>query len=138
MRKNKSGKGKLTAKSKTIIFSLIFLFVLIIGGFYFYPLIKLKDIENSYSNIVLTTKQTNIYKASNSKTNENYEKIGIIKKNIPLELESKTDNGYFNIKGTNYYINYKDIKKSKLKKQENNNYLDFNKNIEAINKIDLY
>lgn len=138
MRKNKSGKGKLTAKSKTIIFSLIFLFVLIIGGFYFYPLIKLKDIENSYSNIVLTTKQTNIYKVSNSKTNENYEKIGIIKKNIPLELESKTDNGYFNIKGTNYYINYKDIKKSKLKKQENNNYLDFNKNIEAKNKIDLY
>ena len=95
-----------------------------------------KEIKSNYNEYVITTNKATLY-------NKNYKKTGTISKDFSLQLSKYQikDNSikYFKIKGTNYYINYKDITKDKKQlKKESNNYLVFNKNINTKNKIDLY
>ena len=130
---------KLNKKIPCIIIISIFILLLLSGGIYYYKYYKttLKDITNHYNNYVITTKKTSIY-------NKDNKKIGTIAKDTYLELkETKIDNiktKYFNIKDTNYYINYKNIKKTTQQEQPkiNDNYIVFNYNINTKKELKLY
>ena len=73
------------------------------------------EIRNSYHPIVEVAKDKIIYK----KDNNQYKKIGVVAKNAILELADSnvktSDDKYFQIKDTNYYIDYQDLKERKEK-----------------------
>ena len=87
--------------------------------------------------VITIKKDTNIY-------DKNNKVLGKIYKNTELELvklnKITTKNKNFQIKDTNYYIYYKDIKKIKNinNDKQNNNYIVLNKNIKTNKKITLY
>ena len=88
-------------------------------------------IKNSFNEYVTTTKDTNLL-------NNNKEVVGTIENETYLELE-KTNNEYFKIKDTDYYIYYKDVKKTE--KKENNNkdyYVELGKTIKTNETTNLY
>lgn len=131
--KKKVNKKKVKVKKKGIAILLI-IFILVIAS----AILTEKILENNrlkkFNKYVITTKKTSIYDSNNKP-------CGNIRKNIELELsKNKSNSKYFNIMNTDYYVYYKDIKKSteKKKKQINNNYLPLNKIIKAKNKIALY
>lgn len=76
------------------------------------------EIKNSYSENVITTKSKNIY----IKKNNEYKKIGKISKDTIIPLVEKEiidkDDVYYQINDTEYYINYKNIKKKKDYKRD--------------------
>ncbi len=114
-------------KKKIII--LLLGLVIIITSFLVFKTLKIK---NSYNEYVLTNKKTNIY---NKETI-----IGTIDENIYLELEQeKLNNKYYKIKGTDYYIYYKDIKKTEKQEDKNKEYyLEIGKTIKTNNPTNLY
>jgi len=71
----------------------------------------LKDIKNSYSDIVSVTSNKKIYVYEE----DTYKEIGIIYNDTIIPLVEKeisdTEDIYYQIENTNYYIDYKDIKK---------------------------
>lgn len=118
---------------KRRVFVIVCILILLLGsiGIYFYlNSNKIKDIKNHYSKNVVLTKDSSIF-------NENKKQIGTISKGFTVELESfkitKSNDTYFKIKDTNYYLYYKDVKKTdKLIVDElDNNYLEFNQNIKT-------
>ena len=139
LKEEKKNQPKKKLKKLPIIIIVISLILILgsIGYYIYYYKTTLKDISSHYNTFVITTKKTNIY-------DKNNKKIGTIEKNTNIELTKvKIDNintKYFNIKDTNYYINYKNIKKSK--KQEppkiNEKYLILNYNVTTKNKTELY
>ena len=128
-------KKKKRIKVKKKVLTLI-IPIFILGIIAFLEIIKyqerqtIKKINNNFHPHVITTKKINLY-------NKNKKIIGTISKNYSLEIE-KTNNKYFKIKNTNYYISSKNIKKSNNKKEPiNYNYLVFNENIKTNKKIVL-
>ena len=73
---------------------------------------KIERIKNSYSEVVITTKEKDIYK----KNNGQYKKIGTVQKDIVLELDSinvkSSQDIYFPIKNSSYYVDYGNLKKT--------------------------
>lgn len=118
-----------------VLISIFMVIVLIISYFLYSDYEKeklLKDIKNHYSKIIVTTKSTKLY-------DKNKVIIGNVNKNFTLEIKDKksikTTDKYFNIKDTDYYIYYKDVKKinKKIIDKTNSNYLIFNQNIQSKN-----
>ena len=107
---------------------MILLIIIIVGviGYYSYQYIQkqnqekleqklVNEIKNSYHPIVEVTKNKTIYKNDNNQ----YKKIGVVSKNAKLELADSnvktSDDKYFQIKDTNYYIDYQDLREIKEK-----------------------
>lgn len=115
--------GEYMRKKKVILgicISLIFLVVGIISCYIFQKVEENKksdrlisEIKNNYAPFVEVQKEKEIYILKDNM----YQKVGMIYQNsiIPLiEKEIKSvDDIYYQIKDTNYYIDYKDIKKAK-------------------------
>lgn len=98
-----------------------------------------KNINNSYSQYVQTTKKTDLY-------DNNHKKIGRINKGIKLKLKYKmiTDykDGYFELLDyPNNYIYYEDYKKVDDYYEYDNyykNYLVFNENVKLNGNVSIY
>jgi len=114
-------------KNKKIFFIIfVILLVLIIGicSFIFYQKEKerqemnrlISEIKNSYSQYVTPIKDKKLYTINDN----NYQEIGTISKDIVIELVEKdikdTSDIYYQIKNSNYYIDYKNIKE--IEKEE--------------------
>jgi len=99
-------KKKKIKRKKTCIILGILLLVFIVGSvvtYFFYHL----DIEKHYYRYAVTWKNTKLY-------DKNGKDIGTIMFDTPLELEKEDSNQkYFKIKNTDYYVYYKDVKKGK-------------------------
>lgn len=106
-------------KKKTV-FILLFLFIIGISVTLITFRIKdfrntqkiISEIENSYAEFVIATDSKILYQ----KVDNNYIKSGEIYPNTVLPLEEKAVTGkediYYQIKNTNYYIDYQNIKKA--------------------------
>ena len=97
---------------------------------------KIQNIRNHYANIISINKDTNII-------NNKRQIIGRIKKGLFFYLAkekiNKSNDDYFKIKDTNYYIYYKDTSKVKNNKtRQISNYIPFNQNIITKNKSIFY
>lgn len=92
----------------------------------------INEIKSHYNNEVKVIKNTKLY-------NKNKKVIGTVNKGYTFSLKSKkidsTNDIYFNIKDTDYYIYYDSVEKTKkvLKDNLNQKYLVFNNNIEGKN-----
>ena len=124
-------------KKKSIIIILLILLVISgasVGGYFLYENILTNNIKNNYSELVKTTKKTNIYDKNNNI-------IGSISKGINIPLTSikeiSKNNKYLKIKDTEYKVYYKDIKKSKEENNTTKNYLPLNKDISTTKKVTL-
>lgn len=88
--------------------------------------ILIKNINDSYNKYVVTNKSTKLY-------NKNGKVSGTIGKNMDIEIQKLKDKEYkyFKIRGTNYYIYYKDVKKIKELSNSNNysNYINLDKSV---------
>lgn len=97
----------------------------------------LRRLKDNYNKYVITSSKTKLY-------NKNKKSIGYISKNFKLELDDiknlSVKNKYFKVKNTDYYILYKDVKKTNRFENTNNNdnYIVFNKNVSAKKSIKLY
>ena len=128
---------------KLILF--IVILILICSGFLFYKRYRntellnnkkineqklIKDIKNHYSNIVITSKETDLYILNNKK----YSKDSTISSKYILHLDemaSKTDE-YFKISDTDYYIYYKDVNpytEEIVQDTRYENFIPFNNNV---------
>lgn len=94
----------------------------IVGLGAFYKILydkKMSTIQKHYASYVITTKKANLY-------NKKKQIIGTITKDYTLELENyekSLKKQYFQIKDTNYYIYYEDVKETEEKeKKETKNY----------------
>lgn len=139
----KTGKSAKNNKKLYIIISIIVLSI--IGGIFAYKLhldnlekqrileekLKkeqeeklLKEIENNYSNYVITTNDTKLYKLDND-----YKEVGTISKDVVVALEEQAlthETEYFKIISLDeeYYISYKDVVKAE-KLEKNKRYLKY-------------
>lgn len=140
--KNKKENKKKTTKKKGKIIGvsivvILLILIIITTLLVLYTKKEVKNIKTSYNQYIKIKKDTNIY-------DKNNKVLGKIYKNTELELvklnKITTKNKNFQIKYTNYYIYYKDIKKIKNinKDKQNNNYIVLNKNIKTTKKITLY
>lgn len=130
-------------KNKATLLSLVVILILILGlSFLIYNVYNdktLKEIKTNYNQYIITNKNAKLY-------NKNHKIIGSIKKNYYLELNKVKNitikNKYLKIKNTDYYISYKDIKKSRKisarKTTQPDYYLDLNKELKTTKKIELY
>ncbi len=127
-------KGKIIGVSIVVI---LLILIIITTLLVLYTKKEIKNIKTSYNQYITIKKDTNIY-------DKNNKVLGKIYKNTELELvklnKITTKNKNFQIKDTNYYIYYKDIKKIKNinNDKQNNNYIVLNKNIKTNKKITLY
>ena len=135
MVKKKYKLNKVILKNKKIyiliaIIIMVILSIIIITNYNRNKLIN--EIKSHYSNKVKVTKDTKLY-------SKDKKVIGTVKKGYTFNLNYKnidsTDDTYFNIKDTDYYIYYDSIEKTKKVKKNNinQNYLIFNSNIEGKN-----
>lgn len=134
-------KQKTTKKKEKIIgvsiIVILLILIIITTLLVLYTKKEIKNIKTSYNQYITIKKDTNIY-------DKNNKVLGKIYKNTELELvklnKITTKNKNFQIKDTNYYIYYKDIKKIKNinNDKQNNNYIVLNKNIKTNKKITLY
>lgn len=124
---------KLMSRKKLLVFIILFLLVLLIGLGAFLYLDYVDDkllnaIKEKYSKYVEVVDDTMLYTKKG-------EEIGKISKGFKLALKDKkivnTDQKYFQIKDSNYFVYYADIVKSEMpsKKEIESNYIVFNKNI---------
>lgn len=137
----KENKQKTTKKKEKIIgvsiVVILLILIIITTLLVLYTKKEIKNIKTSYNQYITIKKDTNIY-------DKNNKVLGKIYKNTELELvklnKITTKNKNFQIKDTNYYIYYKDIKKIKNinNDKQNNNYIVLNKNIKTNKKITLY
>ena len=113
-----------------IILLIITISIIIIRNYNRNKLIN--EIKSHYNNEVKVIKNTKLY-------NKNKKVIGTVNKGYTFSLKSKkidsTNDIYFNIKDTDYYIYYDSVEKTKkvLKDNLNQKYLVFNNNIEGKN-----
>ena len=117
----------------SIIIAIISLTIIIIKIQYNYTI---KNITKNYSKYVITNKNSKLF-------NKNKKVIGKFSDNIIIELEKintkDIKNTYYKIKNSDYYIYYKDVKKTnKIKNTEESKYLDLNFNIKTNKKTILY
>ena len=112
----------------------------IIGSAILYKILdnrNIHSIQKKYTSHVITINKANIY-------NKNKKKIGTISKDYPLEIENNIihslKNVYFQIKNTNYYIHYQDIKnKKEEEKWKRKKYeLPANQTLTATKEISFY
>ena len=118
-----------TKKAKILIGILFGILIILIGILVYLQYLEkqekemIKEIKTYYNNYVITSRNTKIY-------NKNNKKIGIIKKNFILKLEKKRINTskdqYFKIENKDFYVYYKDLKKTEKKENvKNNHYIVF-------------
>ena len=100
----------------------------------------LKEIENNYSEYVVTTSDTKLYKLDN-----NYKEFGSISKDVVVALEKQElthETEYFKIISLDeeYYISYKDVIKTEKQKENKRylNYIPFDKQIITNDITNLY
>lgn len=117
-------------KKKVLIIITVILIILIIVSVLGFALYKL-NIKNSYNDTVIITNDTKLY-------NKDKKEVGTIAKDVVLNLDDDISDTYFKIKNCNYYVNYKDIKKSNKKINNKQKYLIFNNNIKTNNKTVFY
>lgn len=88
-----------------------------------------------YKENVITLNKKMLYKLEDNKLI----KAGVININnyLTLEKDDFSKNGYFKIKNTSYYIDYKDIKEEKIKEEKNTylNYIPFNESVKVNNPL---
>lgn len=93
---------------------------------------SIRSIQNyTYSEYVEVSGNVYVY------NNNSYKKIGEFNK-VSLQLETYDKSGYYKIKDTDLYINYKNIKTIDKIKIKQLNYLPFNEVITTNKKFDLY
>lgn len=133
MKKNK--KIKLKNKKVLILILIITLIIVVSGsiiGYILYQKNSYKLIKKNYNKYVITTSKIKLY-------DKNKKIIGTINKGYNLELEEvkklSKKNKYFKIKNCDNYIGYRNIKKTKEFKKNNNvdHYVVFNKNVKGNN-----
>ena len=138
---NKKKKKKRKKKIKIKLLPIILSIVIIIGGissFFLYNYLQdetLKTIKINYNYVVITTKETKLY-------DKNKKSIGTISKGVVLDLveikKLSLNNKYFQLKNNDYYVKYKDVKKSKKEEKViDNYYLPLNLSISSKNKVKL-
>ena len=131
-----------TKKAKILIGILFGILIILIGILVYLQYLEkqekemIKEIKTYYNDYVITSRNTKIY-------NKNNKKIGIIKKNFILKLEKKSINTfkdqYFKIENKDFYVYYKDLKKTEKKENvKNNHYIVFNQNLESNEIISFY
>lgn len=140
-------------KNKIIIISLIIVILLIVGSIVFINYNEkqqelkeeqrintlIKDIKSHYSENVVTTKETKLYK----KENDEYVEFGKINENVKISLNDTKidkDTKYFHIKDFDLYIEYNSVEPTEeyLKDDRYSNYIPFNKNITTKNITNFY
>ena len=129
----------------------ILLFIIFIGGSYLLIVDYQKneaskkeenllaEIKSHYNIYVKTNKEAKLYSFNNTI----YSEIGIVSKDINLELEPleiNYDSIYFKIKNIPYYISYKDVEKTEPFTNDNyyKNYIVFNENVITNDKTTFY
>ena len=119
--KNRKKKKKVKLKPN-ILLLIIPILIVGIGGFFFYSYLQdstLKNIKKNYNKVIITKNEAKLY-------NKNKKVIGSVSKDVKLELEDlkklSLKNKYYKIDNTDYYIKYKDVKKSKIEKENTDNY----------------
>ena len=120
---------------------IIFLFIILII-YIDYKQINYKDILSHYNDLVITNKETSLYK----KEKNTYKKIGNVSMGIKFVLNrEKIDyrNKFFqtNIDSNKYYIYYEDVKKTNNNIKTDNRYkkyILFNENVITKKKFKLY
>lgn len=131
-----------TKKAKILIGILFGILIILIGILVYLQYLEkqekkmIKEIKTYYNDYVITSRNTKIY-------NKNNKKIGIIKKNFILKLEKKRINTskdqYFKIENKDFYVYYKDLKKTEKKENvKNNHYIVFNQNLKSNEIISFY
>ena len=118
---------KLKLKKKVKIIIVLFM-ILCVSGFAITKYLENKVINSYLAKQVLTTKKTTLY-------SKNKDKIGTIKKDVYLEIDTKKKSKYFKIKDIDYYIYYKDTKKTKAK--DKLDIIPLDKNIKTTSKTIL-
>ena len=138
--KKKKKKVKVKHKKIFIPIFLILVILLSIGGYFGYQKLEkttITTIKKNYSEYVITTKKAKLY-------NKNNKVIGTISKDYILNLDTikkvSLKNTHLKIKDTNYYIYYKDIKKTNKPKENTTEsyYLPINKSLTSNKEIKLY
>ena len=138
---NKKKKNKRKKKIKIKLLPILLLVVVIIcaiSSYFIYNYLQdsaLRTIKKNYSNVVITTNEARLY-------NKNRKIIGTISKDVILDLKEiknlSLKNKYFQLDNTDYYIKYKDVKKSKKEEQAiDNYYLPLDLSISSKNKVKL-
>ena len=136
---SKMGKKKYKLKAKTGKILLLGIILIIIGigaTFFILQQQEIAKINSHFFEYAKTAKETSLY-------NKKRQKIATIVKDFPIELEEKkvtaTNQKYFKLKNTNYYIYYEDIKKgTKSEKLElGNNQMIQNRNVTSSKKVVL-
>lgn len=88
-----------------------------------------------YKENVITLNKKILYKLEDNKLI----KAGVININnyLTLEKDDFSKDGYFKIKNTSYYIDYKDIKEENIKEEKNTylNYIPFNESVKVNNPL---
>ena len=104
--------------SNKIVLALVVLivisFIILIAAIYFKNNLE-KNIRNHYSEVVITTKKAKLY-------DKNEQVIGSVSKGYLFDIKKINELGvktkYFNIKDSDYYLYYDDVKPSKKKNIE--------------------
>lgn len=99
----------------------------------------LNEIKTNYSEYVIITNDTKLYK----KENNEYKEYGKVSSGVKLTLDNikvSLNTKYFLIKDTELYVNYKDIKPTDEYKNDDTykNYIYFNSNIKTKEKTNFY
>ena len=130
-------KEKKKLKKSSIIIIILLILIVLGGGIYAFKLYydkTLKDIKNSYSKVIITNKKAKLY-------DKNKREIGSINKGYVLELDKLKLNGlnkFYKIKDTDYYLNYKDVTKSKDKIDVSDKYyIPLDKSIRITKRVSL-
>lgn len=124
-------KYKLKNKKLYIIISIIVVFIISFIVYLIYSRNKfINDIKSHYGKKIEIIKNTKIY-------SKNKKVIGTVNKGYTFDIENKTiddtDDTYFKIKNTDYYLYYDSVRKVKkiVEDKLNDKYIVFNKTIEA-------
>ena len=136
-----------------IIFIIFFIIFLCFAGYYFLvkknfkgvsDLSNIKNVEEKidyneyFKDIVKTSKDKTLYVLED----EEFKEIGKVSSDIVLSLskDDHLDKGYFKIKDSDYYIDYKDIEESEESVVDLSwkNYVPYNLSVKTTNKTDLY
>ena len=136
-----------------IIFIIFFIIFLCFAGYYFLvkknfkvvsDLSNIKNVEEKidyndyFKDIVKTSKDKTLYVLED----EEFKEIGKVSSDIVLSLskDDHLDKGYFKIKDSDYYIDYKDIEESEESVVDLSwkNYVPYNLSVKTTDKTDLY
>ena len=118
--------------NKKNLFKFLLLVLAIVLVIFIFVFIKKTGTKKYYSEYVLVEKNTNLYNSKNKS-------VGTIYKNSYLELDKFNNKKYFKIKDSDYYVYYKDIKKT-TKKDTNikEYYVSIGENITLKDNTKLY